>query len=91
MAVKLLILQTTIRIDFGFNNQILKLLNQTYPGNYLSEYDCCGELKSTLKVELLKYVSQSTDRFYHAVTFNSLSQCIFKKKISILGRIKLHV
>lgn len=54
MAVKLLILQTTIRIDFGFYNQILKLLNQTYPGNYPSEHDCCGELKSTLKVELLK-------------------------------------
>lgn len=77
MAVKLLILQTTIRIDFGFNNQILKLLNQTYPGNYLSEHDCCGELKSTLKVELLKYVSQPTNRCYHSVTFNRFEPMYF--------------
>lgn len=35
--LRLLILQTTIRIDISFNNQILKLLNQTYPWNDLSE------------------------------------------------------
>lgn len=46
MAVRLLILQTTIIIDFGFNNQILKLLNQTYPWNYLSEHYCCNQIKN---------------------------------------------
>lgn len=44
MPVKLLILQTILRIDFCFINQIIKLLNQTYPWNYLSENCYCGEL-----------------------------------------------
>lgn len=41
-----------LSIAFGFNDQILKLLNQNYPCNYQSEHYCCGELDLALIEEV---------------------------------------